>query len=1005
MSHPEFFDVPGDDGPPPPPPPRAAALPRRRSPLVVTIAIVAVLGMLGTLASEVFTDKWWFDSVGFSRVFSTALVTKVVLFVMAAVITAGAVALSLYLAYRTRPLQIPMTPAQHVLEQYRQAIEPLRKAVAIGAPVVLGLLAGAGSFGAWQTYLLWRNGGTWGQQDAFFGEDIGFFVFTLPWLSFVVSFFSVVLGLALIAGAFTHYVYGGFQLPGRGPSTRAAFIHLAVLGALLALLRGAAYWLERYQLTTEQGSLASITGITYSRANAQLPAQAILAVAAVMCAALFLVAIWTRSWRLPIVGVGLLIVTSLVVGSVYPRLLQSLRVKPSELSLETPYIDANISSTRQAFGLDKIKTVTNPTEVEEPAVLRQQAAGIPGIRLIDPNLVSSSFRQFQSARQYYAFPDVLDVDRYEIEGEMRDVVVAARELSLSGVPESQRNWINDHTVYTHGFGFVGAYANERTSEGDPRFFETGSGAAGLLGEYEPRVYFGELSPDYSIVGAPAGATPREFDIPEAGENSPQRTNTYAGNGGVEVGGLLARVAYAMKYRELNFFLSDALNEKSRILDHRTPTERVERVAPWLTLDGNVYPAVINKRVVWIVDGFTTTSSYPGSRRIDLRNATADSVTERSGVVSTGSGVVNYLRNSVKATVDAFDGSVKLYAWDEKDPILQAWMKAFPETVQPLASMSGELMSHIRYPQDMLKIQRQLLTEYHVTDASAFYNGSDRWRVPKDPNHVSQDQPVYFQSLAMPDQKSPAFSLTTSFVPVANAEGSREIMRGLLAVDADAGRTAGKPSAEFGTLRLLDLKGKYSGPAQVLNQIQTSPVRSQNTAEIQPLSTYITQNSQSGKTLSFGNLLTFPLGGKLLYIQPIFIQQSKAAGSFPQNKITVAVYDDKVAWGDTVSQALNGLFGAGVAPSEPGTPGTPGTPTPPPTGTAAEQLAAAIADAQKAYDDAQAALKVGDFAAYGAAQQRLADALARAREAAPGALPGVGTPSPAPSGSPSPSPTG
>ena len=977
----------------------------RRSPLTITLLILGVLAFLATIGAELLTDSWWFDSVGFGKVFITELGTKALIFGVAALLTAGIVGASMFVAYRTRPFEIPMTPGQQVLEQYRQAIEPVRKAAAFGIPVILGLLAGAGSIGAWKTYLLWRGGGSFGVQDRFFGEDVGFFVFTLPWLSFLVSFFSVVLGLALLGGLFTQYVYGGFQLPGRGRTTPAAFIQLAVLGALLAVLRGASYWLDRYFLTTERGALASITGITYSRENAQVPAQTILAIAALVCAALFLAAIWTRSWRLPLTGVALLVVTSLVVGSIYPRLLQSFKVKPSELSLESPYIDANIAATRTAYGLDRIKAVANPTDVvTEPAALREAASEIPGIRIIDPTLVSPSFRQFQSPRQYYAFPDTLDVDRYTIDGKVRDVVVAVRELSLDGVPESQRNWINDHTVYTHGYGFVGAYANERTGEGDPRFFETGLGT-GSLGDYEPRIYFGELSPTYSVVGAPSGAQPREFDVPEAGDNTPQRTNTYQGTGGVPVGSALAKFAYAVKYRELNFFLSDTLTSQSRILDHRAPIERVERVAPWLTLDGNVYPAVVEGRVQWIVDGFTTSATYPGSRHTDLGDATSDSVTERSRVVSTGSGLVNYMRNSVKATVDAFDGTVKLYAWDEQDPILKAWQSVFPGTVQPRSTMSGDLMSHIRYPQDLLKVQRQLLTEYHVTDAAAFYYGSDRWRVPKDPNHNSQDQPVYFQSLAMPDQQTPAFSLTTTFVPLANSEGSREIMRGLLVVDADAGSKAGQPSDQFGTLRLLSFPGRFSGPAQVLNQIQTSPERSQNPAETQNLSTYITQNSQSGKILSFGNLLTFPLAGNLLYIQPVFVQQSKAAGSFPQNKITVAVYNDKVAWGDTVEQALNGLFGKGAStPTQPG-----GTP-PPATQTDAERLASALADAQKAYDESQVALRKGDFTAYGEAQKRLAAALERARAAAPGALPGTSPqPSSSPSGSPSPtaspSPTG
>ena len=973
-----------------------AAAPRRRSPLVPTLAVLGGLALLSGLVADVVTDVWWFQSVGFTSVFVTELTTKVVIFLVTALLTAGAVGVSLYLAYRLRPIYVPTTQAQQILEQYRQAIEPLRRVALFAVPGVLALLVASGSVGAWKTYLLWANRQEFGVEDPQFGMDVGFFTFTLPWLQFLVSFATVVLVLAFLAAGFTHYVYGGLQLPGRGPTTRAAYVHLGVLGALVALTRAASYWLDRYALSTAEGSL--LTGITYTDANAVLPTKAILSVAAVMCAGFFLAAIWSRSWRLPIIGVGLLLVTAIVAGAVYPALIQNLRVRPSEKSLEAEYLGRNIGATSAAFGLDRVERVSQPAPPAEPdrTALADSAESIPGVRIVDPNVVSPTFRQLEGDRDFYAFPDTLDVDRYTIDGQVNDAVVAVREINLGGLPDSQRGWINDHTVYTHGYGFYAAYGNRRTTEGDPVFFEGGD--RNLLGDYEPRVYFGELSPEYSVVGAAEGEATREFDYPAGEDGSVAVQNTYTGEGGVAVGSFLRRAMYALKYREANFLLSDAVNPQSRILDHRSPKERVERVAPWLQLDGNVYPAVVDGRIQWIVDGYTTSANYPNSRLLDLAEATSDAVAARSNVVQVRSGEVNYIRNAVKATVDAYTGEVALYAWDENDPVLRAWEGAFDGSVRPISDISGDLMSHIRYPQDLLKVQRELLTEYHVTDPGDFYSNSDRWRVPTDPgqDEVPVDTPVVFQSIALPGEETASFSITSPFVPNSNSESGREILRGLLAVNADAGSAAGEPAPGYGSLRLLELGSQTPpGPGQVINQIKNSTTRSQNTSEPLNLAQYITNNSAGGKRLLYGNLLAFPLQGQMFYVQPIYVQASSGAGSFPQNKITVALYGSNVAWGDTVDQAITGLFGEGtqVAPPDQPQPDQPDTPS----GTVQQQLAAAIADIQAAYAAGQEALSTGDFAAYGEAQQQLADAVGRAQRLS--AQLGGDAPAPAPSPSP------
>ena len=983
---------------------------RRRGPLGPTIAIVVALGIVVSVAASVWTEVLWYDSVGYEEVFRTELLTKVVLFVLGFAITAALVASSLVVGWRTRPIYAPVTPQQQNLDQYREAIEPLRKVAMVVIPGVLGLLAGTGAAGQWKTYLLWRNGVSFGRKDAQFNLDLSFFVFTLPWIRFLLGFLTMALVMALVAAAFTHYVYGGLQVQGRGErTTRAARTHLAILLAAIVLVRAASYWFDRYSLATKDSRL--LTGIGYTDANAVLPTKVILAVAAVMTAGLFIASIWTRSWRLPAVGVGLLVVTSVVFGSIYPALVQRFQVRPSEKSLEQKYIQRSIDATRAAYGIDGLSSTPYTATTEaKPDQLRDDAETIPGIRLVDPIVVSPTFKQLQSVKSYYAFPDALDVDRYSVGGKVRDTVVAVRELDLDGVPQNQRNWLNDHTVYTHGFGVVAAYGNQRTADGEPVFYEQNIPQTGPLGDFQPRIYFGEKSPDYSIVGGAPGAAPREFDYPD-NSAAGQKNTTYSGGGGVKLSSIFRQAAYALKYRELNFLLSDAVTDQSRILDHRKPLERVERVAPWLTLDGNPYPAVVDGRVQWIVDGYTTTADYPYSRLKEIDNATSDSTTATSSAVRPiGSGQVNYIRNSVKATVDAESGAVKLYTWDEKDPLLKAWSNAFGNTVLPMSQISGDLMAHLRYPEDLFKVQRQVLTQYHVTDAASFYGGQDYWEVPEDPAQEARnvDQPPYYLTLKMPDQDSAKFSLTTTFKPV----GDRQVLSGFLAVDADAGSTSGKPSSDYGKLRLLELPkdSQVRGPGQVQNDInssnQTSPAFSLT------LSQFLNNARQQGSRVTLGNLLTLPVGGGLLYVQPIYVS-ANSTSSFPLSRATVVAFGNKLAWSDTLDGALDGLFGgrsgatagdSGTGSGTGSTPTTPTTPTTPSTGNAA--LAQVLADIQSAYDDGQKALKAGDFAAYGEAQKKLDDAIKRAVAASPKG--GSTTVTPTPSGTatttPSPSPT-
>jgi uncharacterized protein len=1006
---------------------------RRRGALAPTLAILAVLIVAVFLLASVWTDVLWYQQLGYTSVYTTELLTKIGLFLIGAVVMAIAVAASLTVAYRSRPVYAPVSTEQASLDRYRETLEPLRRLVGIAVPAGLALFAGSAASQQWQTFLLWWNGVPFHQTDAQFHLDIGFFVFTLPWLQFLTSFLTAVVFLSGLAAVVTHYLYGGLRLQGAGPRmTPTARLHLASLAAAFLLLRGVDYWLSRYDLTVKDNRL--ITGLQYTDARAVLTAKGVLAAIATIIAVLFVVAALVERWRpLPVYGVALLVVSAILLNGIYPALVQKFQVKPSEASLEAPYIKRNLTATLAGFGLNNIEITRNynagatqPT----PAVLRSGAGSIPGIRLIDPELISDTFRAQQSLKGYYTMPGSMDVDRYMIDGQQRDTVLAVRELNLDGLQSNQRGWNIDHIVYTHGFGVVAAYGTVKTTDGSPDYFQQDIPSVGPLNPYEPRVYFGETSPDYSIVGAPPGAAPRELDYP-ADTSDTQAKNTYAGSGGVSIGSTFNRLLYALKFREQNILLSDAVNSQSRILYDRSPRDRVEKVAPYLTLDGDPYPAVVDrgdgkgKRIVWILDGYTTSNRYPYSRLTNLNDVTSDSITQagNTNVVALEAQQVNYMRNSVKAVVDAYDGSVSLYAWDDTDPVLKAWQKVFPTTVKPISQIDGDLMSHMRYPEDLFKVQRYLLARYHVDSADSYYNNDDAWTVPTDPTeqNSSHYQPPYYLSLQMPGADQARFSLTSAYVPQgSNGNGSR-VLSGFLAVDSDPGSTSGTRRAGYGTLRLLELPKDTStpAPAQMQNRFVDPSVAGNQ----------LTILRNQGATVEFGNMLSLPLGGGILYVQPVYVK-AKLTTATPFLKKVLAGYGDKIGFGDTLEIALNQVFGvtsgASTASGAGGTSTPPATTSPstststssgttsspPPsagTSSAQAQLATALAAAQQALKDQDTALKAGDLSAYAAAQKRLAAAVqeavaAQARLGTPASASGSAA-GVAPSGSGTVSPTG
>jgi len=949
--------------------------PRRKGGVLLpTIIVLAVIVIAFVIFTGFYTEFMWFDSVGKTQVFSIALFTRMGMFAVMFVAMAIVSSLAMWIAFRTRPEFVGATPEQASLERYRIGIEPYRRWIALAIVLILSFFAGLAGSGEYGTYLLWKNSTPFNQVDPQFGLDLSFYTFELPFMRFVLGFAFTLVILAILIVTAVQYIYGGLRLQPRGDrATRAAQAQLSALIAVFLLLKAVAYYLDRFGLVTKSENLVSgFTGLKYTDVYAVLPALNILVFVAVIVAALFIFNIFRRHWVIPTIGAGLMIVTSIVIGGLYPLVVQQFEVRPTELVREEPYIQRNIDASRDAYGIqdavisDYEGTVSPPTA----ETLQASAGTLNNIRLIDPAIVSPTYNQLQQIRGYYSFNNTLDVDRYDLPQGRRGAVVAVREINLAGIPDGQRNWTNDKAVYTHGYGFVSAFDNTALSNGAPDFFASDIPPVGELEVTQPRVYFGELSPPYSIVGAPKGTPAVELDYPDDANPTGQATNTYEGKGGVPMGSLFGKLLFATKFQDSNILLSDLVNQDSQIMWDRNPLTRVEKVAPWLTLDQDPYPVVANGRVQWIVDGYTLSNEYPYSSRVSLADATSDSISTRviqSGLLPRDQ--VNYMRNSVKAVVDAYEGSVTLYAWDESDPVLQTWMKAFPDVVEPRSKMPMDIVEHVRYPQDIFKVQRNIMSRYHVTDAVTFYNGTDVWIVPFDPtvSPAQVFQPPYYLTLQMPGQSATEFSLTTTFAPQ-----RRQTLAAFMAVSSD-------PGDNYGKIEVLQLPSNTTipGPQQVQNNFESDPT----------VSSQLSLLRRGGSEVELGNLLSLPFNGGLLYVEPVYIRA--AADGYPLLRKVLAGYGANVALEDNLSTALAKVLSTNPAALPDSLPDVnlgDGTTVDPDTGetipapdqpTSADPivaLAQAIDAAQQAYSDGQAALAEGDFAAYGAAQDRLERAL-------------------------------
>jgi len=959
---------------------------RTRVALTITAVIVAVLVVILFIASGLYTDVLWYDQLGFLQVLTTQWVATVVMFLVGFFAMALPVWASIEIAFRARPVYAKLNSQ---LDRYQQVIEPLRRLAMFGVPIVLGIFTGVSAATRWPVVLQYLNRTSFGDADPQFGLDSSFYIFELPFFRGVAAYASAIVLVAGLAALATSYLYGALRVNGREVRiSRSARVQLAITAGLYVAIQAASIWLDQY--TTLTGASAGFlgTGAGYTEANATIPGRAILAGIGILVAVLFIVTAIIGRWRLPIIGTALLLVSGLLVGSIYPWVVQRFQVDPSARSLESEYIQRNIDATRTAYGVKDVVEQSYDAKTDATkGALRADAETTANIRILDPALVSSSFKQLERIKQYYQFPDHLDVDRYEIDGKTQDTVIAVRELDQSGL--GAQSWFNSSVVYTHGYGVVAAFGNQRTADGKPAFLESGIPSTGDLGEFEPRVYFGENSPAYSIVGAEKGATPIELDYPKTEDTAATDTatsgsgdnavTTFDGDGGPKLDNIFKQLSYAIKFQSEQIVLSNAVNENSQILYDRDPAQRVQKVAPYLTLDKDPYPAVVDGKIVWIVDGYTTTADYPYSNVEQLSNSIADTYTPTPAFAVDD---VNYIRNSVKATVDAYDGSVTLYAWDAEDPILKTWQKIFPTTLKSKSELSPDLLSHVRYPADLFKLQRAVLGSYHVTDTDSFYSGNDQWVTPNDPTQPASTptlQPPYYLTMQVPGTNKPAFSLYSTFIPKATGPSSSSVLTGYLAVNSD-------PGEDYGKLTLLTLPSQDTvpGPGQAQNAFNTDDSVAQVLNII----------AQGDTNVKRGNLLTLPVGGGLLYVQPVYVQ-STGETSYPLLRKILVSFGEKIAFEDTLDEALDTLFGgdsgattgdADVEPgddTDPGTtdPGTtdPGTTDPgttdPGTGTGDNAaLDAALADAQAALTAREAAYAENDLVAAAEADKKLQAAI-------------------------------
>jgi uncharacterized membrane protein (UPF0182 family) len=906
---------------------------RRRWLLWLAIGVAAV-AILFTALTGFYIDILWFREVQLSSVFWTVFRTRINLALLFGVAFFLLMYVNLLIVRTIRPRYRVYSPEEEYVERYRVAFEPYARWVLPAVSALFALFAATGVAGRWQEFQLWRASGSvsFGTADPLFGRDAAFYVLSLPFQKFVQGwlFSSLVVVTLVTAGA--HYLWGGIRpraITERvTPQVKA---HLSVLLGLAVLVKAWGYRLGQFDLLTSPRGV--VHGASYTDVHAQLPALRVLVIIAIICAVLFLVNIRFRGWALPAAGVLLLGLASVVMGAAYPAFVQRFRVAPQELQRERPFIEDNIEFTRRAFGLDAVEPRTFAAEPDLTKEEVDAAAGvISNIRLWNPDVLKQVYLQLQRIRQYYEFTDV-DVDRYEVDGTRRVVMLGTREIDQGGI-QGGTNWQNRHLLYTHGYGAAATRVDQVTPEGSPIFGLQDIPVTGSIDLQEPRVYFAE---DSKVPFVVVGTGVDEFDFPQAAEGEAQFARTrYAGKGGIEIGGIFRRLAFAWRYRDVNLLISGLIQGDSRILINTEIRDRVQKIAPFLKYDHDPYSAVVDGRIVWIWDAYTTSDAFPYSQRVNLQDLTGGDLEGRA----------NYIRNSVKVVIDAYEGTTTFYLVDENDAIVQAWSRVFPDLFTPLSEAPASLREHFRYPEDLFRVQAHQYANYHVTDPDQFYAKEDFWAVPlvaKGPKEEEKELEPYYVLLPLPGETEEQFVLFTPFTPA-----NRPNMTSWMAAVSDPDDYGRLVSFVFPSGR------NVSGPSQVASFI------SQDT----DVSREVSLLDQLGSQVTYGDLLAIPIAESFLWVQPLYLESQQQAAAIPELKRVIVVHGNAVTMAENFQTALTNSFVVPeVPPEETPPPEEPVEPTPPPTPPPTGDVASLLAQAAEHFQAAEEALQQGDLAGY------------------------------------------
>jgi uncharacterized protein len=933
--------------------------------IAAVILLVILLFSLRGLAGF-YTDFLWFDSVGQGATWRELLSAKVVPALVFTVVFFVMMLTSLLIADRLAPKYRSMGPEDELVERYQQFVSPYQGRIRVGVSLFFALIAGVGVSSQWREWVLFTHRVDFHVKDPQFNKDIGFYVFQLPFLRFIANWLFAGLVIVLLVTAVAHYLNGGirFQSPFQRvtPQVKA---HLSVILAVMALVKTAQYYLDRFNLDFSQRGV--VTGATYTDVKAQLPALNLLIFISIVAAGLFIWNIWRRGWVLPIIAVGLWGFVSIVIGTIYPAGVQKFRVEPNEFQNEQRYIERNIAATRAAFGIQKVNSQNFDYQQNlDAATVSQNIASIDNARLWDPAVIQSTYQSLQGLQTFYKIDDV-DIDRYPIGDQTRQVLLTAREINQGELPS--QSWVNQHLVYTHGYGVIASPTNTAAPDGNPDFLLSGIPVPkdAPITLDQPGLYFGENQPGYALVDAKQA----EFDYSRPGQAD--ATTRYQGKDGVRIDNPIRRLAFALRFGDINPLISGQVGGNTKVLYVRDIQDRVKKLAPFLDFDADPYPVVTGGRVVWVLDAYTTTSRYPYSQ---LTAGPSDSGLNHG---------FNYVRNSVKATVDAYNGTVKFYVIDNKDPLIRSYRKAFPDLFTNFSRMPKELQAHLRYPEDLFRVQSDVYSRYHVTESRRFYQGSAKWLLSPDPGsgqitsaELQAPTPAapntkgatstgarmrpYYLYITLPGQQQPSFIILQPFVPVSAGNKQTRLVSFM---------TASSDPGNYGQLTSFVMPQGESvlGPVQIDNRIKSTPEVSQQ----------ITLLNQQGSSVIQGSLQLIPVGNSLLYIRPFYVQ---AAGpsSYPQFRFVVVAYGGQnPVLASTVNDGLTQLFGGAPSQPLPGGSTAPAPAAPPATGNVQDLLSQAAAK----YQQAQDALRSGDLGTYQSLINQVGDLIRQAQQAAGG----------------------